>query len=219
MTEDEQGAVQVQEPAAEPETLSTNRAERRRQERAAKKAQAKPVPPAAKRRIAEVKNGRRPRPSNGGAGGTPPMSMDELPPDVAARLKAMGVEGVEQAETGSLPAILAGNGKRAKKYVALEQELALLLMLPAPIAEGAGDEFCAQHFSTQGMAFAARAVNYAESHEATYRFLVQFVSAGGLITLGTAGILYALPPLVHHGMPAPDWLRKTLGVPEHEGEQ
>jgi hypothetical protein len=217
MTEGEQGAVQVQvqEPAAEPETLSANRAERRRQERAAKKA--KPVPPAAKRRIAEVKNGRRPRPNSGG--GTPPMSMDELPPDVAERLKAMGVEGVEQAETGSLPAILAGNGKRAKKYVALEQELALLLMLPAPIAEGAGDEFCAQHFSTQGMALAARAVNYAESHEATYRFLVQFVSAGGLITLGTAGILYALPPLVHHGMPAPDWLRKTLGVPEHEDEQ
>ena len=111
-------------------------------------------------------------------------------------------------------ALAQGKGKRRnKKYVDLEAELAVFLMMPAVPCEMAGDTYCAMHFAQQGPQLAHRLTAYAETHDATFELLSKIVEAGGMVALIVAVAAYALPPMLHHGLPAPQGLRRMYGVP------
>jgi hypothetical protein len=159
--------------------------------------------------------GETPPPAGGGSPADAiPLDPSQMPPELIKQLEnmqsAIGGPGAAPAAGGTVASTKA---RRAKKYLDLEKELAVVLMLPAMPAEMAGDQYCAMHFATQGPVLAFRLTLYAETHEATFKLLCQIVEAGGIFTLIIAVAGYALPPLLHHGMPAPQGLKSMYHVP------
>ncbi len=174
---------------AEPATVKPNRQERRHPPK---------IDPAVKARIDAVKHGE--KPPNG-----MPKSPEDLPPEVLEALKQAGVD--PSAASSKIV-----TGKRAPRYTSLEQQLAALLCLPALPCDKMGDEFCANHFATQGPLLAMQLTVYSESHKATYETLMRLCQAGGILTLSVAVGMYALPPILHHAG-GPDALKRSFGVP------
>lgn len=147
-----------------------------------------------------------------GAGDMPPIDPSQMSPELLKQLEEMTGGGASAG--GAAAALAAAKGKRrAKKYVDLEGELVVFLMMPAVPCEMAGDQFCAMHFAQQGPMLAHRLTAYAETHDATYELLSRIVEAGGMVALIVAVAAYALPPMLHHGLPAPEGLRRMYNVP------
>jgi hypothetical protein len=146
-----------------------------------------------------------------GGGDTPPLDPSQMSPELLQQLAAMTGGG---AQAGGAAAALAKAKRRHKKYVDLEAELAVFLMMPAAPCEIAGDNYCAMHFVQQGPLLAHRLTAYAETHDATFELLSKIVEAGGMVALIVAVAAYALPPMLHHGLPAPEGLRRMYGVPQ-----
>lgn len=151
--------------------------------------------------------------ANAGAGDAPPLDPSQMPPELLKQLEDMG--GNPGAMPGGAGGLVApkSNARRAKKYIDLEKELAVVLTLPAAPCEMSGDSYCAMHFAMQGPQLAHRLTVYAETHDATFELLCRIVEAGGIFTLIIAVAGYLLPPLLHHGMPAPQGLRDMYHVP------
>lgn len=135
-------------------------------------------------------------------------AFDKLPPELREAAEKQGIKIPDGAASA-----LAKQSKRAPRYLTLERELAALLSLPAIPCDALGDEFCANHFASQGPALAMQLTIYSESHKATYDVLVRLVAAGGILTLSTAVAMYALPPILHHAG-GPEKLRQTFAVPD-----
>lgn len=144
-------------------------------------------------------------------GDMPPLDPSQMDPAVLKQLEEMSGGGL--AAGSAAQALAQGRKKRAKKYVDLEAELAVFLMMPAVPCEMAGDTFCANHFAQQGPMLAHRLVAYAETHDATFELLCKITQAGGMVTLIVAVAAYALPPMLHHGMPGPEGLKRMYHVP------
>lgn len=137
----------------------------------------------------------------------PPLTMGEIPPDAQQALGRLLASTEGRSSAAPDPP-----SKRAKKYVLLERELADLLTFPAGPALMAGDQFCSQHFAVQGPALARQLTIYAESHPSTYDMLVWMASQGSLLVIAMSVIGYLLPPMIHHGLPAPSGMRKHYGM-------
>lgn len=153
--------------------------------------------------------------ANGGAEATPPLTMEQLPPEAAKTLGPM----LERARAGGAPGGLPDDDKkRAKKFLTLEMELAELLTFPAGPALMAGDEFCGQHFATQGPLLAHQLTVYAESHPSTYNTLQWLARQGSLLVIATSVVGYLVPPAIHHGLPAPEGMRRHYGMAPREQE-
>lgn len=148
--------------------------------------------------------------SGGGAGeaATPPLTMDQLPPEAAKALGPM----LERARAGAAGGLPDDDKKRSKKFLTLEMELAELLTFPAGPALMAGDTFCGEHFATQGPMLAHQLTLYAESHPSTYNTLVWLARQGSLLVIATSIVGYVLPPMIHHGLPAPGAMRSHYGM-------
>jgi hypothetical protein len=145
----------------------------------------------------------------------PPGIPQDVPPEIRAMLgmaqaQAAGEEPPKGGKPGAGPVAKA----RSKRFVDLEKELAVLLTLPGPFFEGGGDSYCAAHFMIQGPLLANRLVMYAETNPATAVLLERIVAAGGFAVVAMAIFSYALPPMLHHGLPAPEGLKKMYHVPE-----
>lgn len=152
-------------------------------------------------------------PGAAGAAATPPLTMDEIPPEAQKALQGLlkGAEAPPPGAAGS-PPDLKESSKRAKKFIILERELAELLTFPAGPALMAGDTFCAEHFAVQGPMLARQLTIYSESHPATFDTLVWLARQGSLLVIATAVVGYLLPPAIHHGLPAPNGMRKHYGM-------
>jgi hypothetical protein len=203
---------------------SESRQIRRRAERKQQREQRKQlhtsqdIPPEAREKIEAAMN-RRPR----GAAKPKPAAEDGAAaaaagpsPDISPEIEAQVREALGEGGGDAIKALTAAAPKkaRAKRYVELEAKLALLLIWPAPVAERAGDLFCAEHYAAQGPLLAAALTSWAEGHPAFYALLIQLLQVGSLATLILAVGAYALPPLIHHGLvPAPDALRRHFGLP------
>ncbi|MGH9047725.1 MAG: hypothetical protein ACRDVW_10495 [Acidimicrobiales bacterium] len=134
--------------------------------------------------------------------------MDQLPPDAA---KALGPL-LEHAQASGAAGVPEDDKKRAKKFTSLERELAELLTFPAGPALMAGDQFCGQHFAVQGPMLARQLTIYAESHPSTYNTLIWLAKQGSLLVIATSIVGYMLPPMIHHGLPAPSAMRTHYGM-------
>jgi hypothetical protein len=145
------------------------------------------------------------------AGGTDSMP-ENLPAGVRDQLKKIAAAQAAGGGDTATP-VPGGKKKRAAKFIELEAQLCLYLIMPAGAAESAGDEFCAAHFNERGPVLARELAVWSETHPAWYNILRQAVEVGGVITLSMAIVMYALPPAIHHGAPAPDFLRRIMGVP------
>lgn len=226
-----------------------NRKERRAAERSRRKA-TRQIPPEVQARLKEIQAGGGSAaaaratavaeeadappvspPNGGGPASPPPPSPDadlppgipsDLPPEIArlvgqAQQAAGGEEGARTAPGARGSTV----GKaRKKEFVELQGELAILLSLPGPAFEAGGDTYCATHFMVQGPLLAERLTTYAETNPATAQLLKRIVEAGGFAVVAMALFSYALPPALHHGLPAPEGLRKMYHVPakEHKHE-
>jgi hypothetical protein len=140
----------------------------------------------------------------------PPGIPSDLPPELAGAIKdAQRAVAGERSPSAS---------RRQKRFIDLEKELAVLLVLPGPVFEGGGDTYCAMHFMVQGPMLASTLTSYAETNPATAQLLERIVAAGGFAVVAMAIFSYALPPMLHHGLPAPEGLRKMYHVPPKEAK-
>lgn len=156
-------------------------------------------------------------PTGGAEHGANAPPVDDPPPGIPEGLPPELTEMLAQAQRTSgagVPGAVKPAGRRDKKFSELEKELAVLLTLPGPFFEGGGDHYCATHFMMQGPLLANRLTVYAETNPATYDLLIRIVAAGGFAVVAMAIFAYALPPMMHHGLPAPAGLKKMYHVPE-----
>jgi hypothetical protein len=214
---------------------NASRTERRKAERNRRKA-VRQIPPEVKERIAQIQRGEKPAPlpdvdavaseqapptqaeaAPSPEADLPPGMPTDLPPEIAGLIAsaqaASGGDGAASPPPGRVAGATVGKA-RSKRFTDLEKELAILLTLPGPLFEGGGDAYCAAHFMIQGPLLANRLVAYAETNPATAQLLERIVAAGGFAVVAMAIFSYALPPMMHHGLPAPEGLRKMYHVPE-----
>ncbi len=148
-----------------------------------------------------------------GATATPPLTMDQIPPEAQGALtellKRTGPDGPPPPEIGK------ESSRRAKKFITLERELAELLTFPAGPALMAGDQFCGEHFAVQGPQLARQLTIYSETHPSTFDTLQWMARQGSLLVIATSVVGYLLPPAIHHGLPAPDGMRRHYGMEPH----
>lgn len=103
----------------------------------------------------------------------------------------------------------------------LERMLAEALTAPAMACAMYGDEWAANHFTTQGPYLARNLVLASESNPWLRRKLEaaatgQDAAVAAIAMLGVAGALfgYAVPPIVHFlNLPVPDRARDMFGIP------
>jgi hypothetical protein len=150
----------------------------------------------------------------------PPGLLEQLPPEERAELLRRAQElqdaAAKRADAGAGAGAIERTSRkdRAKRFVSLEEELAALLSSPGLLAGAAGDEYCMQHFTVRGPLLAARLTMLAEAYPSTYRTLHWMAKQGVLLVVLPEIPLFLLPPMVHHGLPVPEAMRRHLGVPE-----
>lgn len=199
---------------------SAARNARRKAERDRRKA-TRQIPPEVRERISQVQRGEKiapPEPIK-----VPPVdgADADLPPGIPSDLPKEIADAIHNASAIADSSSTRPKGitkARSKRFVDLEKELAILLTLPGPAFEAGGDTYCASHFMMQGPLLASRLTSYAETNPATAQFLERIVSAGGIAIVAVAIFSYALPPMLHHGLPAPDGLKKMYHVPVKQTE-
>lgn len=139
-----------------------------------------------------------------GADDAPPNGDAQPEPQAQAEPKKRGrPRGSRSSETA-----------RREASRQLESALAEILTMPAIGFAMVGDEFCADHFSNAGPHFAKRLVDVSERQPQLRSILEKMVTGETVAVLLLDGFAYLMPPLVHHGLPAPEGLRRMLGVPE-----
>lgn len=113
------------------------------------------------------------------------------------------------------------SARTAKARTTREIEAALteILALPAIPFAIAGDEFCANHFTTASADFANKIAAQSERNETLRKWCERLLEGESLAVLLFAGMTYALPPLIHHNViPGADGMRAVFSVPEHNTE-
>lgn len=146
-------------------------------------------------------------------GSAPPLTMDQIPEDAR---KALGpllarANGEQSAEDAAAEA--ERNKKRAKKFIALEKELAGLLTSPSIPAYMAGDEFCGEHFAVEGPIVAQQLTMLSEAYPSTYDTLHWLAKQGILLMVLPTLVRFIARPAGHHGLPMPDAARRHYGIP------
>lgn len=98
----------------------------------------------------------------------------------------------------------------------LEHALAEILTFPAVPCAMVGDEWGANHFSTQGRVFAANLAKQAEKNPTLHKWCVRIAQGESVGMLAMSGAMYVLPPLVHWGIiPLPGGVQGVIpGMPE-----
>lgn len=135
----------------------------------------------------------------------PPRTTRDRKPDASA---------TEEKKPRGRPK--GSTNQKATKDVSkrLEEGLAEILTMPSLGFAIVGDEFCADHFAEMGPRFARRLVEVSERHEQLRTILERMVTGETVAVLLLDGFAYMMPPLIHHGLPVPDGLRKMMRVPE-----
>lgn len=93
----------------------------------------------------------------------------------------------------------------------IEDALAEILQIPAVPAAVFGDVWMADHFTTQGRAFAARIATVSERNPVLRAWCEKALEGESMAVLLMAAVMYAGPPLMHFGViPGAE----MLGVPK-----
>lgn len=151
----------------------------------------------------------------GGAGGAPPLTMDQIPAEQQRALSGLlqRAQGAGAGDDATAAADAKANGKRLKKFITLEKELAGLLASPSVPAYMAGDEFCGEHFAVEGPIVAQQLTMISEVYPSTYETMHWLAKQGVLLVVLPTLIKFVLKPAAHHGLPVPESARRHYGIP------
>lgn len=100
----------------------------------------------------------------------------------------------------------------------IEHALAEVLTFPAIPCSAVGDQWAADHFSTQGRVFAANIAAHSETNPTLRKWCERIASGEAFGVLALSGVMYFLPPMIHWGIiPVPSSARGLPFMPP-EGE-